>query len=77
MKYQSSGTFTVHKKKIFEVIFLNTCKSMLNFDPCPGHDPIYDPRVMIWTNLNPHVLRMLHMKYPSSGTYSSQEEDFW
>jgi len=43
----------------------------------PGHDPIYDPRVIIWTNLNTHVLRMLRMKYQSSGTYSSQEEHFW
>jgi len=42
----------------------------------PGHEPIYDPRVMISTNLNPHVLRMLHMKYQSSGTYSAQKEAF-
>jgi len=42
----------------------------------PGHDPNYDPRVIIWTNLNPHVLRMLNKKYQCSGTYSSQEEDF-
>jgi len=42
----------------------------------PEHDPIYDPGVTIWTNLNPDVLRMLHMKYHSSDIYCSQEEDF-
>jgi len=42
-----------------------------------GRGPIYGPRVMIWTNLNPHVLRIPHVKYQISGTYSSQEEEFW
>jgi len=43
----------------------------------PGRDPIYGPRVKIWTNLNLHVLRMLYTKYWSSRscTCSSQEED--
>jgi len=58
---------TVHKKKIFKNSF--RYRFMLNFDP------IYGARVMILTNLNIHILRMFYMKYQSSGTYSSQEEN--
>jgi len=59
-------------KKIFEVNFLY--RSMLKF--ATGRDPFYNPRVMILTNLNPHVLMMLRMKYQSSSAYNSQEDDF-
>jgi len=33
----------------------------LKQDSCRG--PIYGPRVIMWTKLNPHVLMMLLIKY--------------
>lgn len=42
-----------------------------------GLKPFMTLGSMIWTNMNIHVLRMLHVKYQNSGTHGSQEEDFW
>jgi len=36
----------------------------------------YSHRIMIWTYLNPHFLRLLYMKYQNSVTCDSQE-DVW
>jgi len=42
----------------------------IGFDPFL--DPVHGYRVILWTDLNFHVIWMSHMKCQSCGTYSSQ-----